>query len=42
MAVATVLAFVFNLDAAMSSGGRLPAVEVPQGLRFDASGRPEA
>ena len=41
MAVATVLAFVFNLDAALASGGRQPAVEVPQGLRFDTSGRPE-
>jgi flagellar biosynthetic protein FlhB len=42
MAVAAVLAFVFNLDAAMASGGRQPAIDVPQGLRFDASGRPEA
>ena len=42
MAVATVLAFVFNLDAALAAGGRQPAVEVPQGLRFDTSGRPEA
>jgi flagellar biosynthetic protein FlhB len=42
MAVATVLAFVFNLDAAMASGGRQPAVDIPQGLRFDTSGRPEA
>jgi len=42
MAVATVLAFVFNLDAAMTAGGRQPAVEVPQALRFDTSGRPEA
>ena len=41
MAVATVLAFVFNLDAALAGGGRQPAVEVPQALRFDASGRPE-
>jgi flagellar biosynthetic protein FlhB len=41
MAVATVLAFVFNLDAAMASGGRQPAVEVPSALRFDTSGRPE-
>ena len=29
MAVATVLAFVFNLDAAMASGGRQPAVDIP-------------
>jgi len=42
MAVATVLAFVFNLDAAMSSGGRQPAVDIPIGLRFDTSGRPQA
>jgi flagellar biosynthetic protein FlhB len=42
MAVAAVLAFVFNLDSAMSSGARQPAVEVPLGLRFDTSGRPEA
>ncbi len=38
MAVATVLAFVFNLDAAI---GSQPEVEVPQGLRFDARGVPE-
>jgi len=42
MAVATVLAFVFNLDAAMAANGRQPVVDVPQGLRFDTSGRPEA
>src|SRR6185503_7589624 len=41
MAVATVLAFVFNLDAAMASGGRQPAVDIPLGLRFDTSGRQE-
>ena len=42
MAVATVLAFVFNLDAAMAASGRQPPVEVPRALRFDTSGRPEA
>jgi flagellar biosynthetic protein FlhB len=42
MAVATVLAFVFNLDQALSSGQPQPAVEVPAGMRFDASGLPEA
>ena len=42
MAVAAVLAFVFNLDAAMAATGRQPAVDVPLGLRFDSSGRPEA
>lgn len=42
MAVASVLAFVFNLDAALASGGSQPEVEVPQGFRFDARGMPEA
>lgn len=42
MAVATVLAFVFNLDAAMQAGAAQPAVEVPPEVRFDARGRPEA
>ena len=42
MAVATVLAFVFNLDQALSSGQPQPEVEVPAGMRFDASGLPEA
>jgi flagellar biosynthesis protein FlhB len=42
MAVATVLAFVFNLDAAVAAGGAQPRVDVPEGARFDASGRPEA
>jgi flagellar biosynthetic protein FlhB len=42
MAVATVLAFVFNLDQALASGQPQPAVEVPAGMRFDASGLPEA
>ncbi|MGQ0659390.1 flagellar type III secretion system protein FlhB [Sphingosinicella sp.] len=41
MAVASVLAFVFNLDAALAAGGQ-PEVEVPQALRFDARGMPEA
>jgi flagellar biosynthetic protein FlhB len=41
MAVATLLAFVFNLDQALSSGQPQPAVEVPAGMRFDASGLPE-
>jgi flagellar biosynthetic protein FlhB len=40
MAVAAVLAFVFNLDAAI--GARQPDVEVPPAMRFDAQGRPEA
>ena len=42
MAVATILAFVFNLDAALASGARQPDVTVPGDLRFDARGRPEA
>ena len=42
MAVATILAFVFNLDQALASGQAQPAVDVPTGMRFDASGLPEA
>lgn len=42
MAVATVLAFVFNLDTALAAGTRPPGVEVPPGARFDARGMPEA
>lgn len=42
VAVATVLAFVFNLDAALANGTDQPEVDVPDNLRFDASGRPEA
>ena len=42
MAVATVLAFVFNVDQALSSGQRPPEVEVPAGMRFDANGLAEA
>lgn len=42
MAVASVLAFVFNLDAALAAGNAPPAVDVPPGARFDTSGMPEA
>ena len=42
VAVATVLAFVFNLDAALATGADKPDIDVPDNLRFDASGRPEA
>jgi flagellar biosynthesis protein FlhB len=42
MAVATILAFVFNLDQALASGQAQPDIEVPEGMRFDASGVPEA
>jgi flagellar biosynthesis protein FlhB len=38
IAVATVLAFVFNLDRAMAEGTRQPEVEVPTGARFDEHG----
>ena len=41
LAVATVLAFVFNLDAALAAGAAQPAVDIPPGARFDAAGRPE-
>jgi flagellar biosynthetic protein FlhB len=42
MAVASVLAFVFNLDAAVAAGAVQPPVVVPKGARFDEKGRPEA
>ncbi|HTU10062.1 MAG TPA: flagellar type III secretion system protein FlhB [Allosphingosinicella sp.] len=42
MAVASVLAFVFNLDQALASGQDQPEIDVPAGMRFDASGLPEA
>ena len=42
LAVATVLAFVFNLDAAMAAGAAPPPVAVPPGARFDAEGRAES
>ncbi|MFM6853278.1 MAG: flagellar biosynthesis protein FlhB [Sphingopyxis sp.] len=46
MAVAMILAFVFNLDAARRDGAQhrmlgQPAVDVPPDARFDANGRPE-
>jgi flagellar biosynthetic protein FlhB len=41
MAVATVLAFIFNLDAALAAGNAQPEIAVPAALRFDASGRAE-
>lgn len=41
MAIASVLAFVFNLDAALSEGASQPEIQVPPALRFDASGRPQ-
>jgi flagellar biosynthesis protein FlhB len=42
MAVASILAFVFNLDATIGSQDAQPKVDVPPQLRFDADGRPEA
>jgi flagellar biosynthesis protein FlhB len=41
VAVATVLAFVFNLDRAMAEGIPQPQVDVPGEARFDENGRPE-
>jgi flagellar biosynthetic protein FlhB len=39
IAVATVLAFVFNLDRAMAEGTMQPRVDVPEGARFDENGK---
>ena len=39
LAVATVLAFVFNLDAIVASGGVQPPIEVPPEARFDQNGK---
>lgn len=39
IAVATILAFVFNLDRAMADGISQPVVEVPPGARFDENGK---
>jgi len=39
IAVATILAFVFNLDRAMAEGIRQPVVEVPAEARFDENGK---
>jgi flagellar biosynthetic protein FlhB len=39
IAVATVLAFVYNLDRAMAEGVSQPVVEVPAEARFDADGQ---
>ena len=42
LAVATVLAFVFNLEAALAAGRTAPAVDVPEALRFGPDGRVQA
>lgn len=39
MAVATVLAFLFRVDKAMSSMADAPPIEVPAALRFDMDGK---
>lgn len=39
IAVATVLAFVFNLDRAMAEGVRQPIIDVPPAARFDETGK---
>ncbi len=39
VAVATILAFVFNLDRAVAEGRMQPEVAVPESKRFDANGR---
>jgi flagellar biosynthesis protein FlhB len=41
VAVATVLAFVFNIDRAVAEGRTQPEVDVPGEARFDENGRPE-
>ena len=42
IAVATILAFVFNLDRAMAEGIVQPKIEVPPDARFDEQGRATA
>ena len=42
LAVATILAFVFNLDKAVAEGRGQPMITVPEGKRFDERGRPQA
>jgi flagellar biosynthesis protein FlhB len=42
LAVATVLAFVMNVEAALAAGRGLPDVDVPEGARFGADGVREA
>ena len=39
IAVATILAFVFNLDRAMAEGVSQPVIEVPPEARFDENGK---
>ena len=42
LAVATIIAFVFNIDRAMADGIAQPEISVPEGARFDEEGRPTA
>jgi flagellar biosynthesis protein FlhB len=42
LAVATVLAFVMNIEAALAAGRRPPDVDVPEQARFGADGRRDA
>ncbi len=42
LAVATVLAFVMNLEAALAAGRRQPDIDLPDGARFGADGVREA
>lgn len=39
LAVATIIAFVFNIDRAMAEGIAQPEIAVPEGARFDEEGR---
>ncbi|WP_380872521.1 flagellar biosynthesis protein FlhB [Sphingomonas sp. DBB INV C78] len=39
LAVATIIAFVFNIDRAMAEGIAQPEISVPEGARFDEEGR---
>ena len=41
MPVATLLAFVFNMDRALAEGRGVPHIEIPEQFRYDASGRRE-
>ncbi len=41
LAVATVLAFIFNIEAAAAAGASQPDIDVPAGARFAEQGRPE-
>jgi flagellar biosynthetic protein FlhB len=40
LAIATVLAFVFGLNAAAGGSTPMPVVDVPSGARFDENGLP--